>query len=139
MELDIKVLSDIFQQVGAGNAALIIILFLFSWGFIRIIKVLPRLVERLVCAIENLGTTFAVHDTRATVIAQGIVTLQSSIHELSKEMATQSDIIRLHKRLDDHNITAATKEDINQVLKAMADHSRDCQDRTNQIQRDVLK
>lgn len=139
VNLDIKVISGIFQEVGAGNTALIIILFLFSWGFVRIINVLPKAINRLVAAIENLGTTFVVHDTRSTVISQSIITLQAEVHELIKTVANQDSIIRVHKRQDDHNATAATKEDVGLILKALGEHTKDCQDRSNQINRDILE
>lgn len=136
--MDIKLIAEIFQELGAGNTALIVILFLFTWGFVRIIKVLPNLIERLVSAIENLGTTFAVHDVRASAISQTLLSIESNIKDLNRDVANQENITRIHERLDSHFVTAATKEDIKLILTAINDHSKNCQEMGVQLQRDVI-
>lgn len=133
--MELKVLAEILQEVGAGNTALIVILGLFAWFFT---KVLPKAVERLVAAIENLGTTFAVHDVRASAISQSLIGIETNIYNLNKNVANQENIVRLHDRLDIHFSNSATKEDIKLIIDAVADHARDCQVRNNQLQRDVI-
>jgi len=133
--LDVGVLVEIFQKLGAGNTAVILIMGLFAWFFT---KVLPRAVERLVAAIENLGTTFAVHDVRASAISQSLTSLQADMFNLSKNVANQENIVRVHDRLDIHFSNSATKEDIKLIIDTMMDHSKDCQARGNQLQRDII-
>ena len=133
--MDIRAIGDLFQQVGSSNAMLIVITFAIGWFFIRI---LPKPVERLVTAIENLGKTFAVQDERSAIIFRSVSGLQEDLRELTKVTANQADIIRLHTRLDDHFVVTATKEDVKLIIDALAAHTRDCQVRSNLIQRDIL-
>ena len=133
--MDIRTIGDLVQQVGISNAILIVVVAVIAWFFV---KVLPKAVERLVSAIEGLGTTFAVHDARATAISQGLSCLQADVRDLNKNVANQDHIVRLHDRLDIYFLSSATKEDIKVILEAISKHQTDCQLRSGQIQRDVI-
>jgi flagellar biogenesis protein FliO len=135
----LKYFIEVFKELGAGNTALIVLILLFVWFFV---KILPQATERIVKAIENLGKVFAAHEERSVSIQNDIKVLQLDVKDLQgdvqkvlESMMRKEEVGRIHDRLDN----MATREDIAIFTAALRDHSDDCRRANERILDKVIK
>lgn len=114
--MELQSIAAIVNTLGLGNTALLIILALFCYFFVQI---LPKAVERIVKAIENLGVTFATHDTRAIALQQSVLSLTADVKTLNDKVATKTDVESIHSKMDLHQ--------------------QDCQRRSTHLMHDILE
>jgi len=112
----VTMIATVLKEVGAGNAALVVMLGLFSWFFTR---VLPDCAERIANALERMATSFATHDALTQDIQKRLMENQVRIDALARDMAT--------------------KEDLRLLQGSLCEHSRDCKNQASQMTAAMLQ
>jgi len=136
----VKFVADVFREFGAGNTALVIILGMFVYFFL---KLMPPAVERVVAAVEKLGTTFAVHDERATLLYQLVTTVLTEIHSIKAGQVTETHLNRFHERIDNIVSNQVTKDQLDDCIellkKELERHASLCEKQNNRIHDAISK